>query len=133
MRSNASGLAAETGEGGGEALPDELILGLVPSDDIDHLVLDGDELAALLSAELGIPVTALVTDSYAALVIAMQTGQADVGMFGPIALVQSVDQAGAVPILQSVRFGASKPPSGRCTKNPALRCFPQGLATGFRP
>ena len=103
--------------------PESLVLGLVPSQDIDQLVLDGDVLAELLSAELGIPVEALVTDSgYSALVIAMQTGQADIGMFGPIALVQSVDQAGAVPILQSVRFGSSTYVTQWMTNDPDRFC-----------
>ena len=48
-----------------------------------------------------------MTDSYNALVVAMQAEQAHIGMFGPIALVQAIDQAGAEAVLQSVRFGSS--------------------------
>ena len=70
-------------------------------------MLDGEELAGLLEAQLDMPVDVIVTDSYNALVVAMQAGQAHVGMFGPIALVQAVDQAGAEAVLQSVRFGSS--------------------------
>lgn len=107
-----------------EAEPEELVLGLVPSQEIDQLIADGDELAALLSAELDMPVSALVTDSsYSALVVAMQTGQADIGMFGPIALVQSVDQADAVPILQSVRYGASTYVTQWMTNDPDRFCM----------
>ena len=84
-----------------------LVVGLVPSQDVDQLVLDGEELAGLLEAQLDMPVDVIVTDSYNALVVAMQAGQAHVGMFGPIALVQAVDQAGAEAVLQSVRFGSS--------------------------
>ncbi|HSK24049.1 MAG TPA: phosphate/phosphite/phosphonate ABC transporter substrate-binding protein [Egicoccus sp.] len=100
--------AEETEEGAaGEGWPEELILGLVPSQDMDKLVEDATVLGDLLSAELGIPVSTNITDDYTALVVAMGTGQAHVGMFGPIALAQSVDQSGAVPILQSVRRGTS--------------------------
>jgi phosphonate transport system substrate-binding protein len=99
--------AGDGGDAGSGDAPTELVLGLVPSQDVDQLVLDAEELGGLLSDELGIPVTAEVTTDYAALVTAMQAGQADIGMFGPIALVQAADQAGAVPILQSVRYGSS--------------------------
>lgn len=91
----------------GEDWPEELILGLVPSQDMDKLVEDASVLGDLLSEELGIPVSTNITDDYTALVVAMGTGQAHVGMFGPIALAQSVDQSGAVPVLQSVRRGTS--------------------------
>lgn len=87
--------------------PETLVVGLVPSQDVDQLVLDGEELAGLLGEQLDMPVEVIVTDSYNALVVAMQAGQAHVGMFGPIALVQAVDQAGAEAVLQSVRFGSS--------------------------
>lgn len=87
--------------------PETLVVGLVPSQDVDQLVLDGEELAGLLEEQLDMPVDVIVTDSYNALVVAMQAGQAHVGMFGPIALVQAVDQAGAEAVLQSVRFGSS--------------------------
>lgn len=98
--------ATETADAGGED-PAELILGLVPSQEVDQLVEDADALGDLIEAELGIPVTTFVSTDYSALVAGMQTGQADIGMFGPIALVQAADIAGATPILQSVRFGGS--------------------------
>ncbi len=89
-----------------DAWPDRVVLGLVPSQDVDQLVETAQPLGDLLAAELGIEVETFVPTDYSALVVAMQTGQADIGAFGPIALAQSVDQAGAVPILQSVRRGA---------------------------
>ncbi len=95
-----------TGDAGAEA-PTELTLGLVPSQDVDELPLEAEQLAELLGEELGVPVEGVVSSDYTALVTAMQTGQADVGMFGPIGLVQAEDQAGAVPVLQSIRYGSS--------------------------
>lgn len=94
-------------DGGGEALPDTLTLGLVPSVEVDKLTEDADQLGALLSEQLGVDVETFISTDFAALVVGMQTGQADIGMFGPIALVNAVDQAGAVPVLQSVRYGSS--------------------------
>ncbi|MDX2375862.1 phosphate/phosphite/phosphonate ABC transporter substrate-binding protein [Microbacterium sp. LRZ72] len=102
--------------------PTELVLGLVPSQDVDQLVLDAEELGTLLEDELGIPVTAEVTTDYTALVTAMQAGQAQIGMFGPIALVQAADEAGAVPVLQSVRYGSSTYVTQWYTNDPDRFC-----------
>lgn len=87
--------------------PDEIILGLVPSQEVDQLVEDAQVLGDLLEAELGISIDTFVPTDYTALVVAMQTGQAHIGMFGPIALVQAADQAGAAVTLQSIRRGSS--------------------------
>lgn len=86
--------------------PDELVLGLVPSREADVLVENAKPLAEYLSAELGIPVKEFVPIDYPGLVIAMQTGQAHIGAFGPVGLVLAQDQAGADILLQSVRFGS---------------------------
>jgi phosphonate transport system substrate-binding protein len=116
------GTGGETGGAGGGADPEELVLGLVPSQDVDQLVTDAEELGTLLTEELGIPVTATVTDSYNALVVAMQAEQAHIGMFGPIALVQAIDQAGAEAVLQSVRFGSSTYVTQWFTNDPDRFC-----------
>jgi phosphonate transport system substrate-binding protein len=87
--------------------PDEIILGLVPSQEVDQLVEDAQVLGDLLEAELGVSIDTFVPTDYTALVVAMQTGQAHIGMFGPIALVQAADQAGASVTLQSIRRGSS--------------------------
>lgn len=113
----------ESESSGGDGTPDELILGLVPSQDMDKLVEDADKLGALIGDELGIPVKTFVSDSYAALVTAMQTGQADIGMFGPIALVQAADQAGAEIVLQSVRYGAPTYHTQWFTNDPETYCL----------
>lgn len=115
---------ADTGGDDGETeWPDEIVLGLVPSQEVDQLVVDAEELGALLSEELDVEVTANVTDSYNALVVAMQAGQAQIGMFGPIALVQAIDQAGAEAVLQSVRFGSSTYVTQWYTNDPDRFCL----------
>lgn len=116
------GEAGTDGNGGSDAAPEKLVLGLVPSGEVDKLVEDADELGALLSEELGIPVETTVTENYAGLVVAMQTEQAHIGMFGPVALVQAVDQAGAEAVLQSVRFGASTYHTQWFTNDPDTYC-----------
>lgn len=114
---------ADTDDPATAEAPTELVLGLVPSQDVDQLVLDAEELGALLEDELGIPVTAEVTTDYTALVTAMQVGQAQIGMFGPIALVQAADQAGAIPVLQSVRYGSSTYVTQWFTNDPDRFCL----------
>ena len=118
------GGGSDDGDGGSTAeAPESITLGLVPSSDVDQVVTDGEELAALLSDELGVPVEIEVTDNYAGLVVAMQTDQAQVGMFGPIGLVQAQDEAGAVPVLQSVRFGDSTYVTQWFTNDPDRFCL----------
>ncbi|MBL0885117.1 phosphate/phosphite/phosphonate ABC transporter substrate-binding protein [Myceligenerans indicum] len=104
-------------------LPETLTLGLVPSQDQDQLVEDAGVLGDLLGEQLGVTVEASVSTDYAALVVAMQTGQADIGMFGPIALVQAVDQAGAEAVLQSVRYGSSTYHTQWMTNDPDTYCL----------
>lgn len=116
------GSETPTDPGASSEWPSEIVLGLVPSQDVDKLVLDADVLGDLLSAELGIPVSTVVTDSYNALVVAMQAGQAHIGMFGPIALVKAVDVAGAEAVLQSVRFGSSTYVTQWFTNDPDRFC-----------
>ncbi|HHU08947.1 MAG TPA: phosphate/phosphite/phosphonate ABC transporter substrate-binding protein [Intrasporangiaceae bacterium] len=121
----------DTTEVGGDD-PDRLVLGLVPSQDMDKLVEDAGVLGDLLSAELGIPVETFVADNYAGLVVAMQTGQADIGMFGPIALVQAVDEAGAVAVLQSVRRGTDSYHTQWVTNDPDRFCLDE-VVTATNP
>lgn len=92
-------------EAAGE-FPDRLILGMVPSREADAIVDSLDPLAELLSAELLIPVDTFVSTNYVGLVEAIGTGRADIGMFGPAALVQAMDAYGAKVILASERQGS---------------------------
>ncbi len=114
---------SDTGEDAAPEAPESLVLGLVPSSDVDQVVTDGEALADLLSDELGIPVEVEVTDNYAGLIVAMQADQAQIGMFGPIGMVQAQDEAGAVPVLQSVRFGGSTYVTQWFTNDPDRFCL----------
>lgn len=104
-------------------LPDSLTLALVPSDEVEQITTDGEDLAAALSTELGIDVEVFVPDSYAAVVVALQTGQADIGFLGPIAMVQAQNEAGAEIILQSVRYGSSEYVGQWLTNDPDTFCL----------
>lgn len=123
--------ACGTESGAGDEWPDEIVLGLVPSQEVDQLVEDAGVLGDLLKAELaahpdapeGFEISTHVPTDYAALVVAMETGQADIGMFGPIALVAAADRAGAAITLQSVRRGAETYHTQWFTNNPDRFCL----------
>lgn len=104
-------------------MPDSLTLALVPSDDVDQITTDGEALADVLSAELGIPVEVFVPDSYNAVVVALQTGQADVGFLGPIAMWQAHEEAGAAITLQALRYGSSEYVGQWFTNDPDTYCL----------
>lgn len=88
-------------------VPSTLTLGMVPSREADRIVDSLDPLSDLLSERLLIPVETFVSTNYVGLVEAMGTGQVDIGLFGPAALVQAMDRHGAEVILASVRFGSN--------------------------
>jgi phosphonate transport system substrate-binding protein len=115
--------AGDNGDPGDNGWPDTIVLGLVPSQEVDQLVEDARVLGDLIAEELGIEVETYVATDYAALVVAMQTGQADIGMFGPIALVQAADRADAVITLQSVRRGTPSYHTQWFTNNPDRFCL----------
>ena len=108
--------------------PDTIVLGLVPSREANTLVENAkpltDALAAALSEAAGKDVTVegFVPTDYTALVEAMGTGQADIGAFGPFALLQARDRSGAEIILQSVRNGGATYHTQWFTNNPDKYC-----------
>lgn len=103
--------------------PEELVIGFVPSVEAGALVEDIQPLADFLSEALGVPVEGFVSSDYAALVTAMQTGQAQIAALPPFGLVQAVDIAGAEMILQSERFGSPSYHTQFITNNPDKYCL----------
>lgn len=110
-------------------IPDKLILGLVPSSDANVLIESAQPLADYLTETLGIPTESLVPTDYTALVVAMGTGGADIGAFGPFALVQAADESGAEIVLQSVRNGAITYHTQWMTNDPATFCTTEVVTT----
>ena len=82
--------------------PDTLVLGMVPSREMDAIVDSLDPIAEMLEERIGIPVETFVSTNYVGLVEAVGTGRVDIGMFGPAALVQAMDAHNAEVILASV-------------------------------
>ncbi|WP_062201962.1 phosphate/phosphite/phosphonate ABC transporter substrate-binding protein [Demequina salsinemoris] len=116
----ASALALAACSSGGD---DTLTLALVPSDEVEQLTTDGETLAALLSEELGQDVEIFVPDDYNAVVVALQTGKADIGFLGPVAMWQAHEEAGADIVLQSVRYGSSEYVGQWMTNDPDTYCL----------
>jgi phosphonate transport system substrate-binding protein len=102
--------------------PDQIVIGFVPSREADALVEKIQPIADVLAKDLGIKVEGYVSNDYTGLVEAMGSGQADIGAFGPTALLQSVDRAGAEIILQSVRNGGATYHTQWMTNNPDKYC-----------
>ena len=87
--------------------PDRLVLGMVPSREMDAIVDSLDPIADMLSERLLIPVDTFVSTNFVGLVEAIGTGRVDVGLFGPAALVQAMDVHDARVIVASVRQGST--------------------------
>lgn len=113
---------SEAPESAAAEMPEELVLGFVPSREAGQLVEDIQPLADFLSEELGIPVEGVVSNDYTGLVTAMGSGQAHMGFLPPYGLVQAVDDAGAEIILQSARFGSTTYHTQFFTNDPDKYC-----------
>ncbi|HEX2142600.1 MAG TPA: PhnD/SsuA/transferrin family substrate-binding protein, partial [Candidatus Limnocylindria bacterium] len=103
-------------------VPDELVIGSVPSREAGQLIEDIQPIAEFLSEELGIPVRGEVTTDYTALVTAMEAGQAHIGFLPPYGMVQAVDRSNAEIILQSARFGSTTYHTQFFTNEPDKYC-----------
>lgn len=90
-----------------EGWPESLVFTLTPSAETGGLIETAEPLAALLSERLGVEVEALVPTDYAGVIVALESGQAQIaGGLGPRQMVQAEEQAGAELVLQSERFGS---------------------------
>jgi phosphonate transport system substrate-binding protein len=110
-------------------MPDELVIGFVPSREADALVDTIQPVADALEEALGIPVEGIVSTDFTALVTAMETDQAQIGAFGPFSLLQARDRAGAEIILQSERFGSATYHTQFMTNNPDKYCEDEPVET----
>ena len=87
--------------------PESIVFTLTPSAEAGGLIETAEPLAEMMSDRLGIEVDALVPTDYAGVIVALESGQAQVaGGLGPRQMVQAEEQAGAELILQSERFGS---------------------------
>jgi phosphonate transport system substrate-binding protein len=124
------GTTGDTASGGsmapvtpGEDWPESLVFTLTPSQEAGGLIETAQPLADMLSERLGVDVEALVPTDYAGVIVALESGQAQVaGGLGPNQMVQAEEQAGATLILQAERFGALTYVTQWFTNDPATYC-----------
>jgi phosphonate transport system substrate-binding protein len=122
--------APDTTAGPNADWPERLVFGFVPSQEVSELQDDVDTFAAVLSDALGIEVEGVVTTDYTGLGVAMGTGQADMGAFGPAGYVLASRQYDNLELLaQSVRFGDSTY-HGQYFTNDASVCGDAGTVEG---
>lgn len=111
-----------------EGWPDSLVFTLTPSQETGGLIATAEPLAVLLEERLGVDVEPLVPSDYAGVIVALQSGRAQIaGGLGPSQMVQAEDQAGADLILQAVRFGSSQYVTQWFTNDPDTFCAPDTL------
>ncbi len=90
-----------------EGWPESLVFTLTPSQETGGLIDTAAPLAEMLSERLGVPVEPLVPTDYAGVIVALDSGQAQIaGGLGPRQMVQAEEQADATLILQAERFGS---------------------------
>jgi phosphonate transport system substrate-binding protein len=114
-----------------DGLPDIVVAGFVPSREADVLVTNIKPLTDYLTEALGHPVWGNVTQDYPGLIIAMETGQAQIGALPPFGMVQAMDRAGVIPILQTQRDGEVTYHAQWFTNNPDKYCLDEPVAHDF--
>lgn len=83
--------------------PRKLILGMVPSREIGRMMENLGPLSKMLTDRVGIPVEPFVATNFTGLIEAMGTGRADIGIFGPFALVLAEERHKVLIVAKSVR------------------------------
>lgn len=109
--------------------PESIVFTLTPSQETGGLIETAEPLAAMLAERLGIEVEALVPTDYAGVIVALESGQAQVaGGLGPRQMVQAEAQAGAELILQAERFGSLLYVTQWMTNDPDTYCDDEPVA-----
>ena len=83
----------------------DIVMGFVPSRDVNQIQASADSIAQYLSKETGYKVTSKTLTSYSAVAEGMSSKLIDIGWGGPFDYVTTHNQNGAYPITASVRFG----------------------------
>lgn len=89
----------------GEPEKTDIVMGFVPSRDVNQIQASADAIAQYLSKETGYKVTSKTLTSYAAVAEGMTSKLIDIGWGGPFDYVSTHNLNGAYPITASVRNG----------------------------
>jgi len=113
------------GSAGTPATPEpaksSLVMALVPSNQAQQVLTNAQPIADYISKEVGVPITAQVPTSYAAVVEGITSNNVDIAWVGALAYVAANQKSGAEAITKSARcaptYTAAQPPAG-CTPVP---------------
>ena len=113
------------GSSGTAATPEpaksSLVMALVPSAQAQQVLTSAQPIADYIGKEVGVPVTAQVPTSYAAVVEGITSNNVDIAWVGALAYVAANQKSGAEAITRSARcsptYTAAAPPAG-CTPVP---------------
>jgi phosphonate transport system substrate-binding protein len=106
-------VAACGGAAGAPAAPKEeaaktsLVMAFVPSQQAQTVLTSAKPIADYVAKEVGVPITAQVPTSYAAVTEAMTSGNVDIAWVGPLDYVIGHEKNGAEPVTKSVRKGVA--------------------------
>lgn len=89
-----SGSSAQIGGGGGE-MPDELVMGTIPSEENAEMLRTYEPMVEYMSDELGTTVKPYTATDYSGIVEAIRSGRVDLAVFGPFSYVLAHKVAGA--------------------------------------
>ena len=116
-----TGAPLTTASGVPDDWPQKLVFGFIPSERAAELQRNIQPFMDRLAADLGIEVEGVVTADYTGLVVAMGTGDVDLGAFGPVGYIQAQEQFPNVrAFIQSIRFGAATYHGQWFTNDPSI-------------
>ena len=90
-----------------EAAKPALVMAFVPSQQAQTVLVSAKPIADYVAKEVGVPITAQVPTSYAAVTEGMTSGNVDIAWVGPLDYVIGHDRNGAEPVTKSVRKGVA--------------------------
>jgi phosphonate transport system substrate-binding protein len=90
-----------------EAAKSSLVMAFVPSQQAQTVLVSAKPIADYVAKEVGVPITAQVPTSYAAVTEAMTSGNVDIAWVGPLDYVIAHEKNGAEPVTKSVRKGVA--------------------------
>jgi phosphonate transport system substrate-binding protein len=85
------------------AMPEELVLGLIPAENNEEMIAKFEPMRAYLEQKLGIPVKVFTATDYAGVIEAMRKQRVDVAWFGPLSYILAEQEAGAEAFAVGVR------------------------------
>ena len=101
------GASSNTSGTGEEPAKPALVMAFVPSQQAQTVLVSAKPIADYVSKEVGVPITAQVPTSYAAVTEGMTSGNVDIAWVGPLDYVIGHDKNGAEPVTKSVRKGVA--------------------------